>query len=129
MECWAIASISSEVDLIMSLLICQENGFPYLIDSNDLPRTEDSKLLERITEIAVAFERAGIDDGIHVQCIQVEYGRFVHAVNTFDGSFGAILLMHLVDRMIAQNKLYSVKAALHFAKATQEYEARHEQVN
>lgn len=105
----------------MRLLMTTQCGLPFIVDSDDLPKVENNKFLERITEIAIALECENLD-GIHVQCIPVEGGRFVHTVYTLDGSFGERLLKFIAERMNAQKKLYSIDVALKIAKAIRESE-------
>ncbi len=60
----------------MRILFCQKNGFPFLVDSDNPPRPEDSKSLEGFTEIAVALAANGFD-GIRVSEFKSSDGRFV----------------------------------------------------
>lgn len=109
----------------MSRIFCTKNGFPFMVEQGDLPRTDGNKSTMRIFEIAAAFEQLGIE-GIHVQCIPVEGGRFIHALNLLAGSFGDRLLKFIIDLMITRKTLYSVGVALEIADAIQKREANHE---
>lgn len=109
----------------MSLVFYSDHGMPGIVDSNDLHSVDGNRCAERLLEIASALEREGFE-GVRVQCVPVEKGRFVHAVNTLDGSIGARLLKFIVDLMLTRKKLYSVDAALQIAKRIQEVEAKNE---
>lgn len=107
----------------MSLILYSENGMPGLVDSDDLPSSDGNPCAERLIEIAAAFEREGIE-GVLVQCIPVEDGRFVHALNFLSGSLGERLVEFFFHHARKHKKIFSVGVALQIAKRIQEVEAR-----
>jgi len=106
----------------MSLILFSANGMPGLINSDDLPSIDDNRCAARLIEIASALEREGVE-GIHVQCIPVEGGRFVHALNLLAGSFGERIIEFFADHARKHKRIFSVNAALQIARAAQESEA------
>lgn len=109
----------------MSLLFFTKDDLPFLVDSDELPKFEDNKCAQRIFEIAVALEQKGFE-GIRVQCIPIEGGRFLYSLNLLQGSWGEYILECFADYARKYKKIFSVEVALQIAKEIQEAEVRNE---
>ncbi len=107
----------------MSILFCQKNGFPFLVDSDNLPRTEENKSLERFMQIAVALDREGFN-GIRVTESRTKEGRYVQFAERLEGSLGAAIFDHLVDYSHKRKSIPTVEAALIIANSIREFEDR-----
>lgn len=107
----------------MSLILYSENGMPGLVDSDCLPCIDGNKCAERLIEIAAALEREDIE-GVRVQCVPVDGGRFVITLNTLKHSLGADLLEFFANYAREHKKIFSVEIALQIAKQVQENEAK-----
>ena len=103
----------------MSLLMINQHGLPHLVDSDDLLSIDDHRAVKRILEIAAALEREGYE-GIRVQCIPIENGRYVYSLNVFHGSIGERLIEFFADYARDKKIIFSVEVALHIAKLIQE---------
>ena len=99
----------------MSLILYSENGMPGLINSDDLPSTDGNPGAERFIEIAAALEREGIE-GVCVQCIPVDGGRFVITLNLLHGSLGEYVMESFAVHARKHKKIFSVDAALVIAE-------------
>lgn len=108
----------------MSLVFYSDHGLPGIVDSDCLPSIDGNRCAARLIEIASALEREGVE-GIHVQCVTVEGGRLVHALNLLAGSFGERVIEFFADHARKHKKIFSVEAALQIARAIQVHEARH----
>ena len=106
----------------MTLIMFSENGLPGIVDSDDLPSSDGNPCYERLIEIAAAFQREGIE-GVRVQCVPVDGGRFVITLNTLKHSLGADLLEFFANYAREHKKIFSVDLALVIAKQIQEKEA------
>jgi len=107
----------------MSLLMIQNNGMPYLIDSDDLPSSDGNQCCERLIEIAVALEQAGYE-GVRVQCTPVDGGRFVISTSCLQSSLGEYVMEFFADYALTHKKLFSVDAALVIAAEFRKQESK-----
>lgn len=114
----------------MKTLIGERNGLPFFINPDDLLRIDGNRSAERIIEIAVALQKAGIN-GICVQCVQYSDDRFVVSLDLLQGSLGEYLMNFFADYAREQKKIFSVDAALVIAEEfkKQESEGRDERHN
>ncbi len=109
----------------MSILFCQKNGFPFLVDSDNLPKIEEDKALERLMQIAIALDRDGYE-GLRVQEYRCPDGRFIQSLECKAGALGQRIFEHILDFSRKRKSIPTVEFALRFARTAKEIEAQNE---